>query len=45
MGRYYGEKIRNGVINPKTGEPWKIEDVKEYWRPAVQKWLDENGEA
>ena len=42
MGRFYGVKIKNKEINPKTGEAWKLADVPRLFRPAVQKWLSEN---
>lgn len=42
MGRFYGVKIKNKEINPKTGEPWTLMDVPRLFRPAVEKWLAEN---
>lgn len=42
MGRFYGTKIKNAEINPKTGEAWKLEDVPRLWKNATQKWLNEN---
>lgn len=42
MVRFYGVRIKNGVINPKTGEAWKLEDVPRLWRDKVAEWLDEN---
>ena len=42
MGEFYGRKIRGGEINLKTGEAWKLEDVREYWKPRVTQWLEEN---
>ena len=42
MGRFYGLKIKNKEINPKTEEPWKLGDVPRLFRPAVEKWLREN---
>lgn len=42
MGKFYGVKIKNEEINPKTGKAWTIEDVPKLWRNATQKWLDEN---
>lgn len=41
MAAYYGKKIRNGMINPKTGAAWQIEDVPSLWREAARKWLEE----
>lgn len=43
MGEFYGRKIRNGEINKKTGEAWKLEDVSTYWKPRVEKWLEAAG--
>ena len=40
MGEFYGKKIANGEINPKTGEPWTINDVPKLWRKKTQDWLD-----
>ena len=34
MGMFYGLKIKNGEMT--------IEQVKDYWRPKVEKWLVEN---
>lgn len=34
MGRFYGEKILDGI---KT-----IEEVPSYWRKATEKWLADN---
>lgn len=42
MAAFYGTKILNGTINPKTGQPWTIEDVPTYWRDSTQKWIDEH---
>lgn len=42
MGRFYGIRIKNKVINPKTGSPWVITDVPRLFRPATEKWLAEN---
>ena len=42
MGRFYGLKIRNQEINPKTGATWTIDDVPRLWRNATIKWLNEN---
>lgn len=42
MGRFYGLKIKNGVINAKTGAAWTIEDVPILWRSATRAWLDAN---
>ena len=42
MAAFYGKKILNGTINPKTGEAWKIEDVPIYWRAATAKGIEEH---
>lgn len=42
MARFYGLKIKNGEINPKTGMSWTINDVPKLWKNATQKWLNEN---
>lgn len=40
MDEFYGKKIQGGEINPKTGEAWKLDDVRAYWKPRVVKWLE-----
>ena len=42
MGRFYGVKILNGEINPKTGKEWKLEDVPKLFRAATAAWLEDN---
>lgn len=42
MGAFYGTKIRNGEVNPKTGKAWTIDDVPRLWKKATEKWLEEN---
>lgn len=42
MAAFYGKKILNGTINPKTGEAWKLEDVPAYWRAATAEWIEEH---
>ena len=42
MAAFYGTKIINGEINPKTGEPWVIADVPKRYRAATQIWIDEH---
>lgn len=42
MGRFYGLKIKNEVINPKTGLPWCIADVPKLWKAATEAWLANN---
>lgn len=39
MGKFYGVKIRNGEINPRTGAAWVLEDVPKLWRKVTEKWL------
>lgn len=39
MAAIYAALIKDGAINPKTGEPWKIEDVNVLWRASVKKIL------
>jgi hypothetical protein len=34
MGRFYGEKIREGLIT--------IDDVPKLWKKSTEKWLSEN---
>lgn len=41
MAKLYYNQIVNGVINKKTGEPWKLEDVPEKWRAEVAEMLGE----
>lgn len=40
MGAFYGRKILNGEINPKTGIAWALENVPVYWRRMVGKWIE-----
>ena len=42
MAKFYGTKIKNGVINPKTNLPWVIADVPKLWREATAQWLEDN---
>ena len=42
MGRFYGTKIRNSEINPKTGIAWVIADVPKLWKSATETWLQAN---
>lgn len=42
MGKFYGVKIRDGEINPRTGSAWVLEDVPKLWRKATEKWLADN---
>lgn len=44
MAAIYATLIEDGAINPKTGEPWKVEDVSIIWRAKVQKILDADEE-
>ena len=41
MARVYADLIRKGVICPKTGKPYSIEDVPSKLRKAVKKILDD----
>lgn len=41
MAKLYAKKIMNGDINAATGEPWKLDDVPERWREAVEALLSE----
>lgn len=43
MAAFYGKKILNHVINPKTDQPWTIEDVPTHWRSATEVWLQQHG--
>ena len=40
MGAFYGKKIRDKEINPRTGEAWKLEDVPSLWRKKTEGWLE-----
>lgn len=42
MAAFYGKKILNGTINPKTGEAWALEDVPTHWRAATAEWIEEH---
>lgn len=42
MGRFYGMRIINEVINHKTGAAWTINDVPALWRDATEAWLANN---
>lgn len=42
MAKFYGTKIKNGEINPKTGDVWTVDDVPKLWRNATIKWLADN---
>lgn len=42
MGAFYGTKIKNGEVNPKTETPWKLEDVPTLWKKKAEEWLSEN---
>lgn len=42
MGAFYGNKIRNGELNPKTGEAWMLKDVPSFWRNKTENWLEDN---
>lgn len=40
MAAIYATLIKDGATNPKTSEPWKIDDVNVLWRASVKKILD-----
>lgn len=40
MGEFYGKKIKNKVINKKTGSPWVIDDVPKTFKKATEDWLE-----
>lgn len=44
MGAFYGNKIKDKEINPKTGKAWVLEDVPAYWRAKTEQWLEKEGE-
>lgn len=39
MGAFYGNKIRSGEINPKTGSVWELKDVPSLWKTKTEQWL------
>lgn len=41
MGVFYADKIVRQVVNSKTGEPWKFEDVPSLWRKKTEIALKE----
>jgi hypothetical protein len=41
MEKLYFRKIREGEMNPATGDHWKIEDVPLLWRHKVILLLQE----
>lgn len=42
MGTFYGIKITNKEINPKTGNAWTIGDVPALWKEKTQAWIAEH---
>ena len=42
MGAFYGNKIKNKELNPKTGAVWTLEDVPSFWRKKTNKWPEDN---
>ena len=42
MAAFYGKKIINGNINPKTGSAWVLADVPAYWRASTEEWIEEH---
>ena len=41
MVKFYVDKIQRGVVNPKTGEAWKVDDVPKLWKSKVEAALAE----
>lgn len=41
MAAIYATLIKDGATNPKTGEPWKVDDVNVIWRSAVKRLLED----
>lgn len=39
MAKIYADLIKSGTINPKTGKPYKLEDVPAKLRETVSKLL------
>lgn len=39
---YYGDLILSKTVNTRTNEPWKVEDVNERWRSAVEEYVNQN---
>ena len=44
MAELYARKIKNGEMNPATGETWKLEDVPLLWRGEVSNLLNSEGD-
>lgn len=42
MAYFYGYRIVHGITNPKTGQPWVIEDVPAKWVDATETWIEEH---
>lgn len=42
MEVFYGNKIKNREIHPKTGKIWKLADVPIFWRNKTNSWLENN---
>lgn len=43
MVNFYVSKIESGVIDSRSGEPWKYTDVPPRWNKAVQDKLITDG--
>ena len=42
MGAFYGTKIKDKEINPKTKGLWRLEDVPSLWKNKTKQWLEDN---
>lgn len=42
MGAFYGKKIANKDINPKTGSAWTTNDVPALWKDKTNAWIAEH---
>lgn len=44
MAQVYANLVKNGTVNPKTGQPYKLEDVPAVIRKQVEKIVNGGGE-